>query len=284
MGDITSPQAFYGLRAIGTPTKTQVSDDVQIGLSTQTLNLTGATKAYCVSATLATAGDTLTIDTETGIATIGSGDDPVAQVETATAAGTIGTSGNAAVVVTGARITGSPVTLAVAVTSGDTASVWAGKVRTALNANTAITSKYTVGGSTTAITLTEIDPQNNDATLNISLDNGTCTGITTAATSANTTAGVGGVKLTNNTGDGKDFEGVSLGTMNLVSGFLIVNSGAGAVEINIGGSDYFTYLEGGGTVASVFDPAGTSDFIGTLTITAVSDAVAIAITIIAQTA
>lgn len=211
MGTISSPSAIYGLTAIGTPTKTQVTGPQIIGVPQASLNLTGATKAYCVSATLATASDTLTIDTATGIATVGTA--PVAQVETATAAGTISGTGNAAVVVTGARITGSPITLAVAVTSGDTASVWAGKVRTALNANAAITSKYTVGGSTTAITLTEIDPQNNDTTLNISLDNGTCTGITTAATSANTTAGVGGVKLTNNTGDGKDFEGVSLGTM-----------------------------------------------------------------------
>lgn len=112
------------------------------------------------------------------------------QVETATAAGTITGDGDAAVVVTGAGITGSPVTVNVPVLNGDTAAVWAGKVRTALAANAAITALYTVGGSTTAISLTKIVAAANDATLNISLDNGTCTGITTAATSANTTPGV----------------------------------------------------------------------------------------------
>lgn len=124
----------------------------------------------------------------------------VFQVETATAAGTVSGSGNAAVVVTAAGMTGSPITLSVAVTSGDTAAVWAGKVRTALAANATIAAFFTVSGATTAIILTRTQSAANDATLNISLDNDTSTGITTAATSANTTAGVRG-----------DFRGVSAG-------------------------------------------------------------------------
>jgi len=119
---------------------------------------------------------------------------PVAQVETATAAGSISGSGNATVIVTAAGMTGSPKTISVAVTNGDSAATWAGKVRTALAADADVTALFTVGGSTTAITLTRTTPAGvaNDATLNISLDNGTCTGITTAGTSANTTAGVAG--------------------------------------------------------------------------------------------
>jgi hypothetical protein len=113
-----------------------------------------------------------------------------AQVETATAAGTVSGDGNAAVVVTGAGITGSPLTLAVAVLNADTPTLWAGKVRVALAATAAITALYTVGGTGTAITLTEKVPNGNDGTLNIALATGTATGITTAATSANTTAGV----------------------------------------------------------------------------------------------
>lgn len=112
------------------------------------------------------------------------------QVETATAAGTITASGNAQVVVTAAGVTGSPITLNVAVLENDTAAQWAEKVRTALAANAAITAKYAVGGSTTAITLTSLKAQANDATLNIALADGTSTGVTTAASSANTTAGV----------------------------------------------------------------------------------------------
>lgn len=121
---------------------------------------------------------------------------PVAQVETATAAGSITGSGNATVVVTAAGMTGSPKTISVAVLNGDTAAQWADKVRTALAADSAVAALFTVGGSTTAITLTRTSPAGvaNDATLNISLDNGTCTGITTAATSANTTAGVAGTR------------------------------------------------------------------------------------------
>jgi hypothetical protein len=139
----------------------------------------------------------------------------VNQVETATAAGTITASGNATVIVTGDDITGSPLTISVAVTNTDTAATWAGKVRAALNATAAITSLYTVGGASTSITLTRILDRYNDNTLNISLDNGTCTGITTAATSANTTAGVNPSKcqrLSGATFAGDDFEGVDLPT------------------------------------------------------------------------
>jgi hypothetical protein len=81
---------------------------------------------------------------------------------------------------------------------------------------------FTVDGTSTAIRLTRKPLATytvgaasvptypaNDGTLNISLDNGTCTGITTAASSANTTAGVlsAGCYVV---GDGVDFEGNEL--------------------------------------------------------------------------
>lgn len=106
-----------------------------------------------------------------------------------TTAGVASGAGNATVVVTGAAIPTSPITYSVAVAAGDTAATWAGKVRTALGADTALTAYFAVSGATDAIILTAVTPAANDATLNISLDNGTCTGITTAASSANTTAG-----------------------------------------------------------------------------------------------
>lgn len=114
----------------------------------------------------------------------------VAQVETATAAGTVSGDGNAAVVITAAGMSGSPITLAVAVLNGDTPTVWAEKVRAAMRADSRITALFYIGGSTTAISLTRLTKAANDGTLNISLATGTATGITTAATSANTTAGV----------------------------------------------------------------------------------------------
>jgi hypothetical protein len=114
----------------------------------------------------------------------------VAQVETATAAGTISGSGNLVIIVTAAGMTGSPKTYSVAVLNGDTPTVWAGKVRAALAADLALTRLYSVGGTTTAITLTSLTPAANDTTLKIDMDNDTSTGATTAHTSANTTAGV----------------------------------------------------------------------------------------------
>ena len=122
--------------------------------------------------------------------------DGSAQVETATAVGTVTANGNATVVITATAITGSPLTVSVAVLNTDTAATWAGKVRTALLATAAVTVAYTVGGSGAAITLTRVYADANDTTLNISLDNGTCTGITTAASSANTSAGVIATNIT----------------------------------------------------------------------------------------
>lgn len=113
-----------------------------------------------------------------------------AQVETATGAGTVSGSGNASIVVTGAGITGSPLTIPVAVVATDTPAIWVDKVRVALAATAAITALYSVGGTGSDITITEKVPNGNDGTLNIAIATGTATGITTAATSTNTIAGV----------------------------------------------------------------------------------------------
>jgi hypothetical protein len=115
---------------------------------------------------------------------------PVYQVETATVVGTITLAGDATVIVTAAGMTGSPKTKAVAVALSDDASAIATKIRAALNADTAVTALYTVGGSGADITLTRKTYAADDNTLNISLADGTCVGITTAGSSANTTAGV----------------------------------------------------------------------------------------------
>jgi hypothetical protein len=127
-------------------------------------------------------------------------EDATLQVETATVVGTIVNAGNAAVVITSAEFT--EITLAVPVASGDTASIIATKIKAALTAHAQIgdynTGAYDVSGSDATVVLTQIDPTGNDSTLNISIDNGTCTGITTAATSADTTAGVAVTLATQN--------------------------------------------------------------------------------------
>lgn len=116
------------------------------------------------------------------------------QVETATVAGTIAADGegNAAVIVTAANMTGSPITLAVPVANDDTAAIVAGKIRTFLITDAtaaAIRAMFEVSGATTAVILTRKIPMENDSTLNIDINNGTCSGLDDAPTSANTTAG-----------------------------------------------------------------------------------------------
>jgi hypothetical protein len=276
-----SARAYYGLQATADTTKTQVSGTVTIGISSSPLTLTGATKAYCVSATLATASDTLTIDTETGIATIGTA--PVAQVETATvvAAGGATSSGNLAVTVTAARVTGSPLAFSVALVNGvdTTAALIAAKIRTAFSANAALTAVYTVGGTGADITLTETSAENNDATLNIAITAGL--GVSAITTSTNTTTGVGGVKLTNNTGDGKDFEGTTLGAMTKIHGFIFKNTGTSGLGVEIGTGDYATAINSG-EVASIFSVAGKTNLIGNLQFQALDDSASVEVTIIAQ--
>lgn len=121
----------------------------------------------------------------------------ITQVETATVVGTITGSGNATVVLTAAGMTGSPITLSVAVLNLDTATQVAGKIRTALNANTVIAAYFTIGGSGAEITLTRTAGAANDDTLSLSVDNGTCTGLTPALTSADTTEGEAGDLIRN---------------------------------------------------------------------------------------
>jgi hypothetical protein len=244
--------AYYGLRATATPTGTNISNDVQIGVGNTSVALTTADVAYSIRAIFAGASDVLALNLTTG-STSGSTAwvAGTAQVETATAAGTITGAGNASVVVTAAGMTGSPKTISVAVANTDTAATWAGKVRTALAADSAVAALFTVGGSTTAISLTRLPTSTytvgsetvniyaaNDATLNISLDNGTCTGITTAATSANTTAGVAtdGTKIYDS---GTDFEGVTIPTIAVVQGLLISeDSGLATVTVAGAGDSY----------------------------------------------
>lgn len=72
----------------------------------------------------------------------------------------------------------------------DDASAVAGKIRTALGLDTDVSAKFTISGATTAVILTAKTKADNDTTLNISIANGTCAGLTSTPTSANTTAGI----------------------------------------------------------------------------------------------
>ena len=114
------------------------------------------------------------------------------QIETATVVGTVtSVTGNATVIVTSAYMPNSPKTVSVAVAQSDDASAVAGKIRAAIVYDADIASTFLVSGATDKVVLTAHVAQANDTTLNISINNGTCTGLTAALTSADTQAGSG---------------------------------------------------------------------------------------------
>jgi hypothetical protein len=232
---ITSARAYTGLQANAEPTSEGTSGTLTIGQGQTVTTIANATDSIVLAIELDSTYNVV-LNSVTFVPTLtGAG---VNQVETATAVGTITASGNATVIVTGDDITGSPLTVSVAVLNTDTASAWAQKVRTALGAVSAITSLYTVGGSTTAITLTRILDRYNDSTLNISLANGTCTGITTAATSVSTTAGINPAKcyrISGTTYVGDNFEGVDFADADNILGIQVRHvAGAGLFTIACG--------------------------------------------------
>ena len=117
------------------------------------------------------------------------------QIETATAAGTIATNGNALVVITSSAITGGQKGVNVPVVAGDTPNMWAEKVRVALSNDSEIILKFEIRGELDQITLVRRSISSGlyaafDATLNISLANGTCTGITPAPKSVDVKDGI----------------------------------------------------------------------------------------------
>ena len=257
--NLANSRATIGLTTKATPTSTAVNGSVQIGDNPQTITFPDANVGYSVRAFFAAGAPTFNLALTTG-ATTGSTAfvTGVAQVETATAAGTCTTSGDITVTVTSAGMTGSPLAVTVPIVATDTASVWAGKVRTALTANATIAARFTVSGTTTAIILTRkpgevltdgVNTVNlfvaNDSTLNIALAGPA--GVTTAGTSANTTAGTvtSGVYILD--GDAKDFEGVTIPTC-VPNAVLFANGGTTALEIDGGGTLANLDIEGGSSI------------------------------------
>ena len=251
--DLTQVQGYYGLRALATPTNTLAANDVQIGTANTALNFTGTNQAYACRAIFVGSSE-LTLAVTTGVSsgatTYVTG---TAQIETATAVGTItATTANIGVVVTAAGMTGSPKTVTVAVVKDDTATDWAAKVRTALNADADVTELFSVGpaSASTLIQLTR-KPTNtlyagstpvyvyaaNDSTLNIALNAG-ASGATTAGTSLDSTAGVASAGVKVYDADGKDIEGNTLSTFTTIQG-LHIQVDDGKVTMTESTGDFF---------------------------------------------
>lgn len=240
--NLANSRATLGLTTKATPTSTAVNGTVQIGDNPQVITFPDADVAYCVRAFFAAGAPELDLDLTTG-STTGSTAfvAGAAQVETATAAGTASAAGNVTVTVTSAGMAGSPLAITVPILNGDTAAVWAGKVRTALAANATIAARFAVSGTTTAIVLTRkpgtvlndgTETVNlflaTDATLNIALTGPT--GVTPAADSTSTVAGTVTSGVLIRDGDEKDFEGVTIPTCT-PKAVLFVNGGTNPLVV-----------------------------------------------------
>ena len=109
--------------------------------------------------------------------------------------GSIGTAGNAEVVVTAEGMANSPITLSVPVASGDSSTTVADKVNAALAENTDITDFFTISPANGRyVRLTAKTAADNDPTLNISIANDTCTGLTAIPSSSVDSSGNAGRK------------------------------------------------------------------------------------------
>ena len=238
---LSGTEVRFSQLATADPSAVNVSGSQQIGTGLSTVTYTDTPTVAYSMAMIIQSGDTLTLNTSTGAVTGTVAG--VAQVETATIVAAAGatTAGNLTVTVTSSLVTGSPLAISVPVTLADnTASLVAAAVRTTLGATTAITDHYTVGGSgaTYSLTTSATNHATNDATLNLAHANGTCAGITTAATSANTTAGVGttrAYKFNGTAWNATDFEGVALPAMTKIHSVLIRSTNtSGSVAIDDG--------------------------------------------------
>ena len=261
----------YGMVATADPNAVSVSGSQQIGTPISSVIYSDVPTVAYSFAMLIQAGDTLTMDMTDGSVT-----GTVAgtnQVETATIVAASGatTAGNLNVTVTSALVTGSPLVIPVALTlADDTAAKVATAIRAALNATSAITAHYTVGGTGADYSLTAIEKAANDTTLNLAHANDTSAGITTSTTSTDTTAGVGttrAYKFTGVTWDATDFEGVALPTMSKLHSMLIRSSstsGSVAIEDGTNMNDFtapFVSLQASPTGAHP-SAAGTMTFTG----------------------
>ena len=257
--NLSNSRATIGLTTKATPTSTAVNGSVQLGDNPSTITFPDADVAYSVRAFFAAGNPTFALATTTGHSTGSTAFVAgAAQVETATAAGTASATGDVTVTVTSAGMAGSPLAITVPILSGDTATAWATKVRTALAANATIAARFTVSGASTAIVLTRKPGQvltdgvntfnlfvATDATLNIALAGPA--GVTAAATSANTNVGTATSGVHVHDGNGEDFEGVAIPTC-VPKAVLFVNSGENALEIDGSGTLANLDIEGGSSI------------------------------------
>ena len=237
MATFSDARAVYGLSATATPTSTNASGSITVGVSQTPVRFSDADVAYSLRAILCGSGDDLVVDLTTG-STSGSTAfvAGAAQVETNTIVAASGctSNGTMTLVLTSAGMTGSPLNVPVALTTAahTTAALIATAARAALEAVAVVAARFTIGGTGADIVLTRLPTSTftvptgtlslyaaNDATLNLAIPSGL--GVTASLTSTNTTTGVltSGAMIYD--GDGKDVEGVTLPTILYINSLLM---------------------------------------------------------------
>lgn len=238
--ELTSPQYSYGLSATVTPSSVYSSGTITLGIANTTATYADGLVpdiAYGLFMQIAD-GDYLGLDMETGEVTNQSAGSYQLETATVIAGSGITGNGNATCVFTSALVTGSPLTVSVPVTTALNAeNLVTTAIRTALQSTAAITAHYDIGGTGSAITAAALVKAQNDATLNISTANGTCTGITTSSTSTDTTAGASDNKayrIDGKTWDQTDFEGNDLPLASKLYSVLIKSDNSSRLTIQDG--------------------------------------------------
>ena len=271
---LNTPRATFGLNARATPVKSGTSGTVQIGFNSEGVAIT-ATKQVSFQAIIVGSTSELVIDVSDLDST---GTTPAwtagnAQVETATvvAAGGITTNGTATATVTATGMTGSPKVISVPLNTiqHTTANLIAVAFTAALNADSAYSALFTATASGAAIITTRKPSSTytlngtsvpvhaaNIANLNLAIYKGSSEGITTAATSADTTSGVATVGCNVPDLDGNDFEGEPTGGLTSVDAIYIKNASTShANAIMTQGTVLTDYLL---TPGDIFQVAGTT--------------------------
>jgi len=155
--------------------KTKAADDATMNLASDNADTNGIVEVAASANTQAGVAGTLQVETATV--------DPASAVTVA---------GDADVIVTGALVAGTPLTIRFAVTTDDdTPAKIAAKARTAMNI-AAITDNYTLSGAGADIVLTTKVKAADDVTLNMASQNAASNGVVDVANSANSVAGVAG--------------------------------------------------------------------------------------------
>lgn len=248
---ISDPYLKIAIGSNLTPEDSNLSGSTHVGLELQ--KRADSTKSVLAARLVfSAAAQTAIFSPNDGNITVTGG---TAQVENATVVAAAGTTvaGNLALTLTGIKIVGSPLAVSVPLTPAahGTADLIAAAIAAKLQTLPAVTNFYTVVASGATVRLTSIFGFANDATLNLAIPAGL--GITAAANSGNTTAGVAGVLISRPGGAQKDIFGGPWDTCTMITQLAVRGIGPGTSYVS---SEDLAKVSAGMTSAKDFGANG----------------------------